>query len=383
LYVHVVRDFRRLIGLQEVRMKGIHRSADAVRGCTYYVAALGFAVAAMAPAIGADSLTGPLVLKAQGSFFVGGVTKHTDATSGTPGGFLFPNPDDIQVNQMYVQFQVPEGDAQHVPIVLLHGCCLTGKTWETTPDGRMGWGEYFVRNNRAVYIPDQSSRARSGFDATTINEVRLGTQPPSALPNIFIFGRNGAWQLFRFGPAYPAVFSDEQFPVEAIDEFGKQVIPDLNSTLPTPNPTYANLAALAVKLNGAILVGHSESGFFPEEAALTNPAGVAGLISIEGGCTTTLSAQQITTLAKIPTLVIFGDHLGDVPSVSAFWLGIFQGCQQFVAQINAAGGDATMLHLPDVGLLGNSHMLMQDKNNLHVAGLILQWINKHVERGDE
>ena len=360
-------------------MKAFHRSADAVRGPNFYGAALAVALAAMAPALGADSLTGPLVLKAQGSFFVGGVTEHTDATTGTPGGFLFPNPDDIQVNQMYVQYQIPEGAGRHVPVVLLHGCCLSGKTWETTPDGRMGWGEYFVRKHHAVYIPDQSSRARSGFDATTINEVRLGTQPPSALPNIFTFGRNGAWQLFRFGPAYPAVFSDEQFPVEAIDEFGKQVIPDLNSTLPTPNPTYANLAALAVKLNGAILVGHSESGFFPEEAALTNPAGVAGLISIEGVCTTNLSAEQIATLAKIPTLVIYGDHLGDVPSVSGFWLGFFQGCQQYVEQINAAGGDATMLHLPDAGLLGNSHMLMQDKNNVQVADLILKWINQHVE----
>ena len=52
-------------------------------------------------------------------------------------------------------------------------------------------------------------------------------------------------------------------------------------------------------------------------------------------------------------------------------------------QINAAGGDATMLHLPDVGLLGNSHILMQDKNNLQVASLILKWINKHAEQGDE
>jgi hypothetical protein len=46
-------------------------------------------------------------------------------------------------------------------------------------------------------------------------------------------------------------------------------------------------------------------------------------------------------------------------------------------------GDAPMLHLPDVGLLGNSHMLMQDKNNLQVADLILEWINDHVEKQKE
>jgi len=39
-----------------------------------------------------------------------------------------------------------------------------------------------------------------------------------------------------------------------------------------------------------------------------------------------------------------------------------------------------MLHLPDASLFGNSHMLMQDKNNLQVADLILKWIDEQVER---
>lgn len=358
-----------------------HQLTEAVRQTLLPATVLAVTLAAT-PAMGGDrddsNRERPLVLKAQGSFFVGGETKHTDATSGTPGGFFFSNEDDIKVNQMYVQFQVPEGSARRVPVVMLHGCCLSGKTWETTPDGRMGWGEYFVRKHHAVYIPDQSSRARSGFDATTINEVKLGTQPPSALPNIFTFGRKAAWELFRFGPAFPTAFSDEQFPVEAIDEFGKQVIPDLNATLPTPNPTFANLAALGVKVGGAVLMGHSESGFFPEQAALTDPSGARGLISIEGQCST-LTPQQIATLAEIPTLVIFGDHLADVPSVATLWIESLHGCQQFVDQINAAGGDATMLHLPAAGVFGNSHMLMQDKNNLQVADLILKWIRRHVE----
>jgi len=37
------------------------------------------------------------------------------------------------------------------------------------------------------------------------------------------------------------------------------------------------------------------------------------------------------------------------------------------------------MHLPKVGIRGNSHMLMQDRNNLHLADLILDWIDKHVE----
>jgi hypothetical protein len=150
----------------------------------------------------AQDLTGPLVLKDQGSFFVGGVLEQTDAASGNPAGpagFGYPNSDGIKVDQMYVQFQVPKGSGKNIPIVMIHGCCLTAKTWEDTPDGRMGWYEYFVRNGHAVYLPDQSSRARSGFDATSINEVKLGLKPASTLPDIFIFGRQSAWDLFRFG----------------------------------------------------------------------------------------------------------------------------------------------------------------------------------------
>ena len=52
---------------------------------------------------------------------------------------------EITVNQMYVQYQIPMRGDRHVPVVMVHGCCLSSKTWETTPDGRMGWDEYFVR----------------------------------------------------------------------------------------------------------------------------------------------------------------------------------------------------------------------------------------------
>ena len=102
-------------------------------------------------------------------------TRSRDAGSG--GG-------DITVNQMYVQYQIPPNGGQHVPVVMVHGCCLSSKTWETTPDGRMGWNEYFVRKGRPVYLADQSSRARSGFDPSTINAVKAGTVPPGQLPNV-------------------------------------------------------------------------------------------------------------------------------------------------------------------------------------------------------
>jgi hypothetical protein len=50
-----------------------------------------------------------------------------------------------------------------------------------------------------------------------------------------------------------------------------------------------------------------------------------------------------------------------------------------VQQLKDSGGDAEMMHLPKLGIRGNSHMLMQDKNNLQLADLIIGWIDDHVE----
>jgi pimeloyl-ACP methyl ester carboxylesterase len=331
------------------------------------------------PAGHSDVSKKPLVIAAQGSFFVGGETK----TSKTLNGTSQPGPateGDITVNQMYVHFQKPVGGDQHVPVVMVHGCCLSSMTWETTPDGRMGWDEYFVRQNRSVYLADQVGRARSGFDASIINAVKLGVTPPGQLPNTLMASHQTSWAIFRFGPSFNKSFPDEQFPVEAVNELYKQMIPDFNAFLPMPNPTWKNMAALASQLHGAILMGHSESGFFPEEAAMIDPSGVKGIITIEMGCTTTLSKPQLATLAKIPLLVMFGDHLGDVEGrFASTWPSSFDSCQKFVQQVTDAGGDAQLMSLPKLGIKGNSHMLMQDKNNLQLADLLLGWIDKHVE----
>jgi pimeloyl-ACP methyl ester carboxylesterase len=342
-------------------------------------------IAVAAPALGQntnknakrrDDLKRPLVIASQGSFFIGGESK---TLSPTPGPAIIAGGGEVTINQMYVQYQIPLDGDQHVPVVMVHGCCLSSKTWETTPDGRMGWNEYFLRKNRAVYLADQTSRARSGFDGSTINAVRAGTAPPSQLPSVIMATHQTAWTVFRFGPSFGKPFPDGQFPVEAVDELYKQMIPDLNSTLPMPNPTWKNMAVLAVKLKQAVLIGHSESGFFPEQAALIDPTGIKGIISIEMPCTA-MSDSQISSLAKIPMLIMFGDHLADVQAAGpANWNASFEGCEKFVQQVKNAGGDAELMYLPKLGIKGNSHMLMQDRNNLDLADLLLAWIDKHVE----
>jgi len=49
--------------------------------------------------------------------------------------------------------------------------------------------------------------------------------------------------------------------------------------------------------------------------------------------------------------------------------------QQFAAAVNRHGGDATIVHLPDIGIKGNSHFLIAEKNNEQLADLMNQWLH--------
>jgi pimeloyl-ACP methyl ester carboxylesterase len=324
----------------------------------------------------------PLVLKQQGSFYVGGNTHFVDdAYTGTAPG----RPGNSMINQMYVQFQKPAAKTHQFPIVFVHGCCLSSKTWETTPDGRMGWYEYFTRKGFNTYMADQVGRARSGFDALEYNRVQAGTDPATSNPRILIATDKFAWDVFRFGDyATKTPWPDERFPMKTVGvgagstlTFYKQVIPDMSTTLGTfgpepdaPRQTPVRMAQLAKDLGGAILVGHSQSSSFPTRAALLDPTGVKGIIQLETGCFGNLTPAHINILKNIPILIMEGDHYPTARPV--------EPCPTEFAQLRAAGGDVTYIHLPDVGMLGNSHMFMQDNNNLQVADIIIRWVDEHV-----
>ena len=220
-----------------------------------------------------DVTAGPLSIASQGSFFVGGRDVKSDTLSTLPA---YAASGTITVDQMYVQYQVPSAAGAHVPLTLIHGCCLTGKTWETTPDGRMGWDEYFLRKGYPVYVIDQVWRGRSAASPAAINAVKTNKAPADQLPVVFSAGREGAWAIFRFGPEYPKVFDGLQFPIEAQDEFWKQMVPDWSANLATPNPTVPALSLLAQKLGSTVLVSHSQSGIYPFQTAVLSRQGIAG-----------------------------------------------------------------------------------------------------------
>jgi pimeloyl-ACP methyl ester carboxylesterase len=325
--------------------------------------------AAAAPGSAPSSLKKPLVLEDEGSFFVGGREVPSETLSLTD---KYDPHGTVTVDQMYVQYQIPPHSKRY-SITLIHGCCLTGKTWETTPDGRMGWDQYFVRKGFSTYLIDQAGRGRSATDITGINAVHLKKADPGTLPAVFAAGHEAAWSIFRFGPKYPEAYKDSQFPVQAQAELWQQMVPDWLTSMPTPNPTVGDLSKLAIKLKGTVLLSHSQSGIYPFQTAELNKEGVAGIVAVEPGeCPTVDKAKA---LVGIPIMMVFGDHIQE----SSRWSPRFKACQDFITAFKAAGGKGEFLSLPVIGIHGNSHMMMQDKNNLQVADLILDWINHNVE----
>lgn len=319
----------------------------------------------------------PLILNAQGSFYVGGesVEQSSDEQgSFGPGGH-------ITINQMYVRYMVPQQSSK-LSVVMIHGMALTGKCWETTPDGKIGWDEYFVRKEFPVYIPDQVSRGRSGFNQAVFNKVRTGVAPAEQLPAISRFSNEVVWPNFRIGYKEGEAFPNELFPVNALNELAKQGVPDISFTPEVLTSNYKALSELSGMLIETVLISHSQSGAFPLEAALINPEGIKAMVLLEpGGISANYDELQIKTLAKIPTLIVFGDYLDEVPTgIHNFsWKDSYNSSIAFIDRINAAGGNATMWFLPEKGIRGNSHMLMHDTNNLKIADMIIKWIGKNVK----
>ena len=98
-------------------------------------------------------------IEEQGSFAVGG-TILTDSLGQRFHG-----------DHAYVFYQKPV-NARKYPLVFAHGVGQFSKTWETTPDGREGFQNIFLRRGFSTYVADQpSGNAGRGTEAVTISPV--------------------------------------------------------------------------------------------------------------------------------------------------------------------------------------------------------------------
>jgi len=325
--------------------------------------------AGMASAAAAGSLGGPLELQDEGVFFVNAQTTTTNFPDTPATGAATPG--EITIDQMYVQYRIPK-TISGPPIVMVHGSGHTGVTYETTPDGREGWATYFARKGFPVYVVDHVGRGRSGFDPTAINRAKAQSNS-GLLPSVPLTTRERAYPNFLIGAQYPTPYPGQQFPVEAQDQYFAQLVPNTENLLPGGGTnTVKALAALLDKIGPAVVMVHSQSGGYGLELIRQRAAKVRGFIDIEGSCGP-LSADDVgNSFRKVPTLMVFGDYTEGSSGPNGDERRKL--CNQSVDAINAAGGTAKFLYLPALGIKGNSHMLMMDKNNIQIADLIIGWL---------
>ena len=321
----------------------------------------------------AGSLGGPLELQDFGSFFVGG--RPLESTHPGPFGTGQVPAGQISTGQMYVQYLIPK-TVSGPAIVMVPGAVHTGAAYETTPDGREGWATYFARKGFPVYVVDHAGRARSGFDPTPVNRAKVEGNA-AALPQFLIATRELAWVFFRIGPSHPTPHPGTQFPLDALDQYVSQLVPNTESTLPGAGAnTVAGLAALLDKIGPAVVLVHSQSGAYGMDLVRNHAAKVRAFVNVEGNCVPATPDEIANTFKKVPMLAVWGDFSEGAPGPNGDTRR--NGCVGTIKALEAAGGAAKYLLLPEVGQKGNSHMLMLDKNNLAIADLIIGWIGQNV-----
>jgi len=157
------------------------------------------------------------------------------------------------------------------------------------------------------------------------------------------------------------------FPVEGYDNFVKQNVPRWTTTDEAIIRAYT---ALVDRVCPCVILFHSQAGQFGFKVAQARPEKVKALIAVEPAGIG--DPKQAAVLKDIPTLVVYGDNI----ALDSRWPQIRKNGVDFVNGISAAGGKVEVLDLPNAGIRGNSHMLMMDRNNLQVAGLIQRWLEK-------
>jgi pimeloyl-ACP methyl ester carboxylesterase len=307
------------------------------------------------------------VIKEQGSFFVGGEAFFTAlGNSTTPTDTR--NPGTATINQSYVEFQIPAAQKSPYPLILLPGGGHMGKVYETTPDGREGWATYFVRKGLPVYNTDGVNRGGSSWDLTNVVLAAQGEVPITDIPSMNRYTHELAWTQFRIGPGLGVPHPTSQFPTDAFDEYTNQLVPAFRATI-EDDKNIAALVALLDKLgpSPSIVLTWSQSGRFGVRAAVQRPNLVKALILLEpaavsaAGVMTGVSQADLDSISHIPILLQAGDF--DPPRITRQ--------RNFCTNI---GDNCTLLELTELGIFGNGHVVMVEKNNQQVADLIIDWL---------
>lgn len=320
----------------------------------------------------------PLVIKKQGAFSAGGVVVKSD------GVFDPLKPWNVQQggqtrhgDHADVFYQIPMNPKKY-SMVFLHGYGQSRRSWQTTADGREGFADMFLRKNYSVYLVDQPGRGEAGQ-----------TTKPG---NITGIPDDQTWfTQFRIGQ-YPNFYEGVQFPKDSasLDQFFRMMTPNTGNV---DEATIVNAMSAVMDRSGdGVLFTHSAGGAPGWKTAIRNSK-VKAVVAIEpggfvfpegeapegnrGGRSVPLA--EFKQLTHIPIIVYYGDYIPKDETNAAslnFWRNVLATARQWAKVVNAYGGDATIVYLPDAGIKGNTHFIMSDLNNKVIVEHLTGWLNR-------
>jgi len=330
-----------------------------------------------------------LKLADQGGFWVG--VRRKQMPYGT-----------IPQGQMFVQYMIPAEKRHALPVVMVHGGGGQG-THMMGIGGRPGWVHYFVQAGYSVYWLDRPSYGRSPYHPDALG--------PSHLPNV---------------PAYEgligstAVFNTAQWPGPGgmndplIDQFMACESGNVSDEAFHSDLVWPGGAELLDKIGPSILCVHAFGGFFAWGVADRRPNLVKAIVAMEingnpfaaqlrWGLTASPMTYDppVTDLSQFKLVDQSAPPDSPRPVVSPFklqaeparkWknlkgIPIAWVTSEFggggspvsnVAFLQQAGCTAEMLRLRDYGIHGNGNLMLMEKNNHEVFGVIQDWLNRKV-----
>jgi pimeloyl-ACP methyl ester carboxylesterase len=356
-------------------------------------------------AAGADE---PLAIAKQGYFFVGGKYETVGDKK-------------VMHGQIYVEYQVPRKRTQPYPLVIVPGAAQTATNFNGTADGREGWTQFFLRHGYAVYIVEQPGRGRSSYEPNTDGPQAypqvLSVQQRFTAPEKF-----NLWPQARLHTQWPGtgMAGDPVF-----DQFFASQVPFVQKPDVIQALNRDAIAALIDKIGPVILMTHSQSGAYGWEAVDQRPQLVKALIQVEpsappvhdmdllgapdwfhdGARTRTWGLTSIPITYSPPAadaseLAFEQQATADGPDLAKCWLqkaparqlpnlqklpisivtgeasfhGPYEHC--VVKFLEQAGVHPTWLNLGAMGIHGNGHMMMLEKNSDQIAEVIEHWVRK-------
>lgn len=376
-----------------------------------------FAVIDMSIAV-AQPVSEPLMIAKQGFFYIGG--RRFDTSAGP-----------VIADRMYVEFQIPEKKTQPYGIVLYHGGGPSGAEWGMTPDGREGWREYFLRRGFTVYVVDAPTVGRSGYNSLVDGPQTIVSFSPE--------GEENRLTRSEDHPLWPQARKHSQFPgtglpgdpsFEALVAHGlpgvegvkDNILPPLAVLQRTDEITQAASAALLDRIGPSIILTHSRAGTFGWLIADARPKLVKAVVAVEpngppfyntlvGGNPTTVARPWGLTYAKLsfrpapksaaelaPTKQLapdskdlvgcwpMGGRKRTLPNLKGIPILIVTSEASYHAQydqctsqfLTGAGVANEHLRLESIGIHGNGHVMMLEKNSDEIAGVIANWLEKKV-----